>query len=131
MKSGYHKLPAEDAFAIADEVVWEWDVWVEHRKRPTPPAEAPPAPKRKAIEQEVAEEFDDVQEKLATIGKDIKMRRVDFQTIVDSVNRVSLAVRQAQRLSAAASRAFIDEAANLDNIKSGLESILAMSEVEQ
>ena len=59
----------------------------------------------------------------------LTVRRVDFQAIVDSLNRASLAVRQAQRLAGAANRAFADEAANLDSIKSTLESILASTDI--
>lgn len=63
------------------------------------------------------------------IGPDVKMRRVDFQTCIDCVGRACLAARQAQKLAAAAAKAFGEEATNLEQVRSALETVVTMSEV--
>ncbi len=42
---------------------------------------------------------------VAIVGPDVKFRRVDFQSVVDLVNRACLAALQAQKLAAAAAKA--------------------------
>ena len=39
------------------------------------------------------------------VGPDVNVRRVDFQSVIDNVNRASMAARQAQKLAAAAAKA--------------------------
>ena len=131
MKSSYHGLSGPDACAMAEaSTVLEKDcdpAWKRARKAPEPPTQPPPLRALgAAMQQQAAEQLPS---DLSIVGENISVRRVDFQAIVDSLNRASLAVRQAQRLAGAANRAFADEAANLDNIKSTLESILASTDV--
>jgi len=72
-----------------------------------------------------------VQEELATIapvvGGDVTIRRVDFESIIDNVRRAAHAIRQAQKLSSAATRAFGDEAANVEQVVSSLQSVMLNS----
>ena len=69
------------------------------------------------------------QAELPIIGPDVKMRRVDFQTCIDCVGRACLAARQAQKLAAAAAKAFAEEAANLESVRSSLETVITLSDV--
>ena len=124
VESGFHKMNANDAMSLTDSEILQTETYDLPRKRPRPPSLPPPQPVP----------VDDDNTSLAThsdpiIGSDITLRRMDFQSILDSVSRSVLAVRQAQRLAAAATRAFSDEASNLENIKSALESIQAESEL--
>ena len=131
MKSSYHGLSGPDACAMSEaSTVLEKDcdpAWKRARKSPEPPTQPPPLRALgAAMQQQPAEQLPS---DLSIVGENISVRRVDFQAIVDSLNRASLAVRHAQRLAGAANRAFADEAANLDNIKSTLECSLASTDI--
>lgn len=62
-------------------------------------------------------------------GTNINFTKVNFESIIDSVQRASTATKQAQRIATAAARAFADEAAHLDGVKVTLEKLLAESEL--
>ena len=133
-KSSYHSLSKAEATDMAENVAWELsgeheedEQQVPQCKRPRPSEPRPPAiPPDMSVR---------IEQALApfggppVMGESVTIRRVEFQGIVDSVNRATVAVRQCQRLSAAASRAFADEASHLDSVKATLENILAQSEV--
>ncbi len=55
----------------------------------------------------------------------VYMRVGELQAVIDSMQRASFTVRQAQRLASAAARAYADEAANIDSIKADLERTLS------
>ena len=134
MKSSYHGLSGPDACAMSEaSTVLEKDcdpAWKRARKSPEPPTQPPPLRALgDGMQQQHPQAAEQPPSDVSIVGENISVRRVDFQAIVDSLNRASLAVRQAQRLAGAASRAFADEAANLDNIKSTLESILASTDI--
>ncbi len=130
-RSGNHNMEKDEADHHAEAADIEQG---EHspqpqQKRPRPPSSEPPA---SLIVDQVAAEVErrvvqriGALEDVGSVGPDVRIRRVDFQAIVDSVARAELAVRQAQRLSSAASRAFSDEAAVLSQVKMTLEDIAA------
>ena len=65
-----------------------------------------------------------------SLGPDIAIRASDFQAIMDSVQRATTAVKQAQRLATAAARALQDECAALASVKQNLETIAAVNGFE-
>ena len=67
----------------------------------------------------------------ATSSGYIYFRQHEFQAALDCVNRAANSAGQAQRLAAAAARAFGDELAALNEVKANLETIQQGAEVFQ
>ena len=64
----------------------------------------------------------------ATSSGHIFMRTQEFQAAIDCVNRALNSAQQAQRVALAASRAFADEVAAFNDVKTNLEAIKATAE---
>jgi hypothetical protein len=140
MRSGHHMLPKEDAEVIAADVELEEDEYKtkpqeqpqrKRQKGPQQPQEPPADIVHRAVElavhniamgtmacRDVASGSGDT-----SYVEHVNIRSGDFMAAIDCTVRATAAARQAQKLAQAASRAFADEVAALDSVRTMLETI--------
>ena len=136
-RSSLHQMTQEDAETAAEQADVEAMEWEPPRKRARQPTEPPTAAHYQQQQQEIteAEELQDVATSSlgeiqsildaggSSLGQNVTFRLVDFQAMMDSVNRAISAVKQAQLIAASATRAFGDEKVCLEQVKRGLQDI--------
>jgi hypothetical protein len=144
INSSYHQLSYDEAALAVDQSA---NIEEKVHYAPQQPSEPPPTKRLRAQADDIAEAVvsrlglasgsggNGTETALATTAatpceQDIVLRRQTFLSVLDSIKRASLVVRQAQRLAHAANRAYTDEAANLEGIQSDLQNILDENDTE-
>ena len=135
--SSHHKLEKVDAEGLAELAEYEFHKEEPQPKRPkTLPIGAPapahpigaPAPPLSGMPTSSSSGL--VPLPVAQRSSLIYMRVGEFQSAIDCTSRALHAAQQAHRLSLAASRAFADEVAALESVKTNLEAIKATAEMQ-
>lgn len=134
VNSSYHGFDLADAMIYAEDVQIETGTNSEPpQKRPRPAQPDHPPPHVVNPPPHMVKDEEEQPAEVTTLMRaegDVIFNKVQFGMLADSIGRASLAVKQAARVSAAAARAFSDEAANLDQCKATLESIAAKAELD-